>query len=116
MVGVEKKKDIAVMFSLGVKKYQIRNIFLLHGIITGILGACFGVTAGALVIWTQKTYGIIKIQMTSSILDAYPVSLLGSDIIIITFMVITVASLASLFPAIISSSNKDFINTKNVLS
>lgn len=116
MVGVEKKKDIAVMFSLGVKKYQIRNIFLLHGIITGILGACFGVIAGALVTWTQKTYGIIKIQMTSSILDAYPVSLLGSDIIIITFMVITVASLASLFPAIMSSSNKDFINTKNVLS
>lgn len=116
MVGVEKKKDIAVMFSLGVKKHQIRNIFLLHGIITGIIGACFGVTAGALITWTQKTYGIIKIQMTSSILDAYPVSLLGPDIIIITFMVITVATLASLFPAIMSSSNKDFINTKNILS
>ena len=116
MIGVEKKKDIAVMFSLGVKKYQIRDVFLLHGIITGIIGACFGVIAGALITWTQNTYGIIKIQMTSSILDAYPVSLLGSDVIIITFMVVTVAALASLFPAIMSSSNKDFINTKNVLS
>ena len=116
MIGVEKKKDIAVMFSLGVKKYQIRDVFLLHGIITGIIGACFGVIAGALITWAQNTYGIIKIQMTSSILDAYPVSLLGSDVIIITFMVVTVAALASLFPAIMSSSNKDFINTKNVLS
>ena len=116
MIGVEKKKDIAVMFSLGVKKYQIRDVFLLHGIITGIIGACFGVIAGALITWIQNTYGIIKIQMTSSILDAYPVSLLGSDVIIITFMVVTVAALASLFPAIMSSSNKDFINTKNVLS
>ena len=116
MIGVEKKKDIAVMFSLGVKKYQIRDVFLLHGIITGIIGACFGVIAGALITWAQNTYGIIKIQMTSSILDAYPVSLLGSDVIIITFMVVTVATLASLFPAIMSSSNKDFINTKNVLS
>ena len=116
MIGVEKKKDIAVMFSLGVKKYQIRDVFLLHGIITGIIGACFGVIAGALITWAQNTYGIIKIQMTSSILDAYPVSLLGSDVIIITFMVVTVAAIASLFPAIMSSSNKDFINTKNVLS
>ena len=72
------------------------------------MGACFGVTAGALITWTQKTYGIIKIQMTSSILDAYPVSLLGPDIIIITFMVITVAALASLFPAILNAKKNDF--------
>ena len=116
MMGVEKKKDIAVMFSLGVKKHQIRDMFILHGILTGIIGAIFGVTVGVLITWAQKTYGIIKIQMTSSILDAYPVILAGSDIIIITFMVIMVAGLASFFPAIMSSSNKDFINTKNVFS
>lgn len=116
MMGVEKKKDISVMFSLGVKKHQIRNVFLFHGILTGIIGVSFGIIAGTLVTWAQKTYGIIKIQMTSSILDAYPVSLMSTDIITITLMVIFVASLASLLPALMSSSNKNFINTKNVFS
>ena len=116
MMGIEKKKDISVMFSLGVKKDQVRNIFLFHGVLTGIIGVFFGIIIGSFITWGQNTYGIIKIQMTSSILDAYPVNLIISDIIIITLMVIFVTALASCIPALMSSSNKNFINTKNVFS
>ena len=112
MMSIEKRKDISIMFSFGAKRHQIRNMFINQGLIIGITSVLIGSFFGVSLTWLQETYGVIKIQMTSSILTAYPVDFLFKDLILVADMVIFVAFVASLFPGIISTSKNNFNNIK----
>ena len=112
MMGVEKRKDISIMFSFGAKRHQVRNVFISQGLIIGLISVILGSLIGVSLTWVQETYGLVQIQMTSSILNAYPVEFLFEDLLVVSGMVICVAFLASLFPGIISTSKNNFNNIK----
>ena len=116
MMGVEKQKDISVMYSFGVKKEQIKNIFINQGLLIGAVSIFFGTIIGTSLTSLQKEFGLIKIQMSSSILEKYPVEFMFSDLLVIYLMVLSISYLASLFPGIISSRQKNFININKVIS
>ena len=112
MMGVEKRKDISIMFSFGAKRHQVRNVFISQGLIIGLISVILGSLIGVSLTWIQETYGLVQIQMTSSILNAYPVEFLFEDLLVVSGMVTCVAFLASLFPGIISTSKNNFNNIK----
>ena len=112
MMGVEKRKDISVMFSFGARRLQVRNVFLNQGLIIGFSSVLIGSFLGFSITWLQKTYGIIKIEMSSSILSAYPVEFLIKDLFVVASMVMFVSFIASIFPGIIATSKNNFINIK----
>ena len=111
-MGVEKRKDISIMFSFGAKRHQVRNVFISQGLIIGLISVILGSLIGVSLTWVQETYGLVQIQMTSSILTAYPVDFLFKDLILVAAMVIFVAFVDSLFPGIISTSKNNFNNIK----
>ena len=49
MVVMEKKKDIAILRSMGATQQSIRKIFLLKGCVIGVVGTILGVVLGLLV-------------------------------------------------------------------
>ena len=108
MMIVEKRKDMLVLFSLGIKGNQIKKVFLLQGIIIGCLSASMGVMIGLFLSTIQENFGIIKINLTSSILEAYPIKTNPWDLIIVASIVILVSVFASLFPSITSTPVKNF--------
>lgn len=116
MMGVEKQKDISVMYSFGVKREQIKNVFINQGLLIGAVSIVFGTIIGTGLTLLQKEFGLIKIQMSSSILEKYPVDFMFSDLLVIYLMVLSISYLASLFPGIISSRQKNFININKVIS
>ena len=116
MMGVEKQKDISVMYSFGVKREQIKNVFINQGLLIGTVSIIFGTIIGTGLTLLQKEFGLIKIQMSSSILEKYPVDFMFSDLLVIYLMVLSISYLASLFPGIISSRQKNFININKVIS
>src|SRR5260370_21782873 len=46
MMVMEKHRDIAVLMSMGAKREQIRNIFMLQGLLIGVVGSAAGLVAG----------------------------------------------------------------------
>ena len=114
MMTVEKRKDMLVLLSLGIKNNQIKKIFVLQGMIIGCLGVFLGVIIGLILSTIQENFGIIKINLTSSILEAYPIKTNPWDLIIVASIVILVSVFASLFPSITSTPVKDF-STSNKL-
>jgi lipoprotein-releasing system permease protein len=42
MMVMEKYRDIAILMSMGARMAQIRRIFMLQGILIGIVGSAFG--------------------------------------------------------------------------
>ncbi len=98
MIVLEKRKDIAILKSMGASDNLIRNIFLRLGMRLSIFGVLIGFAFALVVYWIQKTYGIIGIPGTFTISN-YPISLQWFDFVAVTFTVLGVGFLASLMPA-----------------
>ena len=116
MMGVEKKKDIGIMFSFGARRHQIRNIFISQGVLIGLASIIIGSIIGIALTFLQKEFGIITIQMSSSILEAYPVDFMLSDLLIVSIMVLTISIIASVFPGLFSSSKNKIFNINKSIS
>jgi len=46
MMVMEKYRDIAVLMSMGARRAQIRRIFMLQGVLIGVVGSAIGLAAG----------------------------------------------------------------------
>lgn len=97
MLIIDKKKDIAILKSMGASMSSIRNIFLLQGMLISILGALAGIITGLVVCFIQQQYGIIGLGTGGSfVIDAYPVKVQMLDMLYVLLVVLIIGLLASL--------------------
>ncbi|MEI6455310.1 MAG: FtsX-like permease family protein [bacterium] len=97
MLILDKKKDIAVLQSLGAGKRLIRRIFLIEGMMISFSGAFSGLFLGAVICWIQQRFGIIKLGSPDStfVVSSYPVHMQIPDFIYIFITVMAIGFLAS---------------------
>lgn len=99
MLILEKRKDVGVLRSLGANLRNIKRIFLLEGALITFGGSIIGVVLGVLVCYLQQTFGIISIQAKGSfIIEAYPVQMIFTDIVLVFVTVSAIGFLAALLP------------------
>ena len=99
MLVLEKRKDISILRSMGTTKTGIRKIFLAEGLLLGIIGAAMGIVFALLICLLQIKFHIIKISGGSFLIDYFPVKLIGTDFLMVALTAISIAFLASWFPA-----------------
>ena len=75
----------------------------------------FGAFLGIGTSLIQEYFGIVKINMTSSILESYPIKLNLADIILTITVVVVVSIIASLIPSNFIKSN-DFVKAEKINS
>ena len=97
MLIIEKKEDVKILMGLGAEEKLIKNIFLFEGWLISIIGAFIGIIIGVVLCYIQMEFGIIKLASTAGtyLVDAYPVNLVFSDVIIIFLTVISMGFVAS---------------------
>ncbi len=110
MMIMSKRKEIALMISLGASKEEIKAIFLRLGMIIGIFGIISGTIIGGIGIWVLKTFDIVKLPA-----DVYGVSKLPVDLSFIDFSLIIIGAfiivlISSIYPAI-RASKTDVLET-----
>jgi lipoprotein-releasing system permease protein len=103
MLAIDKKKDIAVLFSLGAQQSLVRKIFLGEGAIIAIGGALLGLLLGLIIILLQQEYEFISMGMQTSVLMAYPVKIQVTDFIYTALTIMVITFLASIRPAIVAA-------------
>lgn len=103
MLILEKKKDIAVLHSMGASKKLIRRIFFTEGLLITLAGALAGMLLGALVCWIQIQFGIVPLQAGSEtgtfVIDAYPVQMQAMDFLKVLLIILIIGVPASWIPA-----------------
>lgn len=98
MLIIEKERDIEILQSLGAENKLIRNIFIIEGWLISIIGAFTGILLGFLICWLQQTFGLVKLQSNSLIMDAYPVVMKLKDFIIVPVTVLLIGYWAAWYP------------------
>ena len=103
MLAIEKKKDIAILFSMGATKKMIRQIFLKEGIIISMVGAVLGLGLGAIIVLLQQEVGLVSMGMETAVQNNYPVKMEIMDFIQIGLSIIVLTVLVSYRPATIAA-------------
>ena len=98
MLIIEKERDIEILKSLGADNNLIRKIFIFEGWMISIIGAFSGIILGFIVCWLQQTYGFVKLNSQSLIMDSYPVVLKMKDFIIVPGTVLLIGYWAAWYP------------------
>ncbi len=99
MMVMEKKGDIAILKAIGATDGQILRIFMMNGLMIGLLGTFIGVGGGLGLCWLLKHYKFIKIPKEVYYTDSIPILLYSSDVILITVSAILICFLATIYPA-----------------
>jgi lipoprotein-releasing system permease protein len=95
MLVIDKKKDIAILTSLGAGKKLIQGIFFFEGMMISAIGCIAGIVLGLVFCILQQRYGWVKMGSKMSVIDAYPVSLRVIDFVLVFLTVSVIAVIAS---------------------
>ena len=98
MVVMEKKKDIAILRSMGATRESIRNIFLFKGSVIGIIGTSLGVLLGLAVCVFLDTYGF-QLPKDTFLISTVPVRIYLGNFVLVAVASLFVCLIASLYPA-----------------
>ena len=100
MLILEKKKDIAVLQSLGATKTLVQHIFLIEGLLISFSGALAGLIIGGGVCWAQIRFGLVRLGDIDStfVVNTYPVRMIPLDFIIIFVIVMAIGFFAAWYP------------------
>lgn len=99
MLIIDKRDDVVTLRNLGASDRQILRIFLFEGRMISFFGAFAGVVLGLLLCWLQQEYGLIALGSSGSfVVDAYPVSVHASDVLLIFITVLLIGFLSVWYP------------------
>ncbi|OJW12617.1 FtsX-like permease family protein [Mucilaginibacter sp. 44-25] len=109
MLVIDKRKDIAILTSLGAGKSLIQGIFFFEGMMISFIGCIGGIIMGSLVCLAQQHFKLIKMGSSLSVLDAYPVAFKPTDFVLVFFTVLGISVIASGISARLSVKRLDEI-------
>lgn len=98
MIVIQKTRDIGVLLTMGYTPGQIKQIFVKQGLYIGLIGCVLGGSLGLLLSWLQQQYGMVKLS-SAFLINAYPVSIHTTDVVIVLLGSLLLCLLASWYPA-----------------
>lgn len=100
MIVIEKRRDVGALRAMGATQRDIRRIFLIEGLLIGVLGSGTGLVLGLGIALLQKHFQLVPLADAGSFLiDAYPVVINPLDVLVIALIALGLCVLASVYPA-----------------
>ena len=99
MMVLEKNKDIAILKSMGATSRSILGIFIIEGLIIGLVGTILGCCGGILICWIFDTFHLIKLAGDIYYISYLPFKMKLLDISLVSLASILISFLATIYPA-----------------
>lgn len=103
MLIIEKREDISTLRAMGAGEKLIRRVFVLEGWFISLLGLAIGLLMGLAFCLLQQRFGLISMP-GNFVIQAYPVVLKGSDLLITALSVAILGYLIATFTERLSRS------------
>lgn len=103
MLIIEKREDISTLRAMGAGETLIRRVFVLEGWFISLLGLAIGLLMGLAFCLLQQRFGLISMP-GNFVIQAYPVVLKGSDLLITALSVAILGYLIAAFTERLSRS------------
>jgi lipoprotein-releasing system permease protein len=104
MLVLEKRKQIGVLKSLGASRRQIRNIFIIKGLLIAIIGTLLGNLFAYGVCWIQLEFQFFTLPSTIYFMKSVPIYFQWEHFATVSVISIVLCTIASLLPARLASN------------
>lgn len=99
LVVVERRRDIAILNTMGATTGSIMSIFVIEGAIVGLVGAAGGVLLGAIAVLAANHYQLISLPADVYSISNVPLSLNARDLALAPIVAFVLSVLATVYPA-----------------
>jgi lipoprotein-releasing system permease protein len=103
MVVMEKTKDIAILRAMGASSKSIMSVFMIQGLLVGIVGTIVGLVSGLGICFLLAKYKFIDLPSNVYILSELPVRVEPMDVFFVASAAIVISFLATIYPSIYAS-------------
>ena len=111
MLVIDKRKDIAILNSLGASKKLINRIFLLEGLMISLVGCIAGLLVGTIFCLLQLHFGLISMGDGNLLIDAYPIEIRLLDYLLVGVTVFIISFIASYISSRLSTKKFEQLRT-----
>lgn len=99
MTVTEKAHDIAVLMTLGARRLQVRNIFVLQGFLVGAAGTGIGLAVGYALSWILNRWQLVRLNPEIYAVPYVPFRSNGWDALWIAAAALAICTAATIYPA-----------------
>lgn len=99
MVVMEKRKDIALLKSMGASDAAIGRIFIYKGLIIGLIGTLLGTLTGFILCWLLQRYEFIELPPDVWYVSTVPIKMSVHNFLIVGLASIAICLGATIYPA-----------------
>jgi lipoprotein-releasing system permease protein len=99
LLVMEKHRDIAILKTMGASARSITIVFMLQGLIIGIIGTAVGASAGWAISVIADRYQLVRIPMDVYQVSHVPFTVRPTDLLLVVFAAIVICFLATIYPS-----------------
>jgi lipoprotein-releasing system permease protein len=99
LLVMEKSRDIAILKTMGASAASIRRIFVLQGLVIGLLGTAAGAAAGGVLIYVLDRYRLIHVPLDVYRISYVPFTLEPRDAAIVIVSAVVICFVATIYPS-----------------
>jgi len=99
LLVMEKNPDIAILKTMGASGRSVMYIFVLQGLIIGLVGTVAGAVSGIGLSWILDRYRLIRVPGDVYQVSYVPFTLLPADITVVVILAVLVCFIATIYPS-----------------
>jgi lipoprotein-releasing system permease protein len=99
LLVMEKRPDIAILKTMGASSKGIMYVFMLQGLIIGVVGTAVGAGAGVGISWVLDHYRLIRVAGDIYQISYLPFTLLPLEFFLVMIAAIFICFIATIYPS-----------------
>jgi lipoprotein-releasing system permease protein len=99
LLVMEKSRDIAILKTMGATRRSITVVFILQGLLIGLVGTAVGATLGLALCWVADRYKLIQIPADVYQISHVPFVVQPWDFAVVVASSIVICFLATIYPS-----------------
>jgi len=99
LLVMEKHRDIAILKTMGASARSVTTIFMMQGLIIGLVGTTVGAAAGYAASYVLDRYKIVRVPMDVYQVSYVPFKVVPLDFALVVAAAVVVCFLATIYPS-----------------
>ncbi|MFC1867868.1 lipoprotein-releasing ABC transporter permease subunit [Thermodesulfobacteriota bacterium] len=99
MMVMEKTRDVAILRAMGANKNSIMRVFMLQGLLVGLVGTLAGLISGLGICSLLSKYKFIELPADIYYISTLPVRVETLDVALVILAAVVISFLATIYPS-----------------
>jgi lipoprotein-releasing system permease protein len=99
LLVMEKHRDIAILKTMGAGSRSVTAIFMMEGVIIGLLGTAVGALGGFAIATVVDRYELIRVPEDVYMVSHLPLTVLPTDLLLVVTMALFICFVATIYPS-----------------